>query len=636
MQETALQILQKYWKHKAFRPLQAEIISAVLARQDLLALLPTGGGKSILYQVPALMMDGLCIVVSPLIALMKDQVDQLKRRGIQAASINSTLSRTEVEAIYQNIQLGECKFLYVSPELLQNKAFQERVPRFKVALIAVDEAHCISQWGYDFRPPYLKIAELRALVGAQVNIIAASASATQQVVEDIFSKLELKNPQLFKASFIRSNLSYSTLHESAKPERLFQIFNKVQGSGIVYVQNRKKTIEVATYLASKGISATYYHAGLPYTEREKRQDDWTKGRVRIMVATNAFGMGIDKAEVRSVVHISMPDSIESYYQEAGRAGRDGKKSFAIILWHQADMLDYEKKIDEQYPTLEDVEYIYQALGNHFQIPVNSGEMCSYDFDMETFSKTYKRSANKIFTTLKWLEKAGYVNMSEAFFQASRLMFSCSYHQLYDFEIRNPKFEPIIKLLLRSYEGILSIHKNINESTLVRRLSTTDSNLKNHLYYLKQQGIVDYIPQNTKPQITFVLPRQDIRYLNINKKEFESRRKIYLEKASAFLRYLKNVENCRSQQLAAYFGEQSSQKCGICDVCLGRAGTMVGKLKIEETVAQIKILLQAKPLAQGDLKSILQNTSAGTINQAVRWLMDENLILEKEAQLYWKD
>lgn len=567
--ETPLSILQHYWRHKQFRPLQEEIIASVLQGNDTLALLPTGGGKSICFQVPALLLNGVCIVVSPLIALMKDQVEQLKNRGIIAVAIHSGLSRAEIDLSLNNALYDGVKFLYVSPERLQTDIFIERFRKMKVALIVIDEAHCISQWGFDFRTPYLRIADLREW---QVNVpfLALTATATPQVREDIVERLAFrKSKAIFQKSFARENLSFAVRKTDNKERKLLEILTKVKGSAIVYVRSRKYTELLAKVLKQNGFSSSFYHAGLSHSKRSKLQEDWLANGSRIIVATNAFGMGIDKSDVRIVLHMDIPENLESYYQEAGRAGRDGQRAYAVVIFQEADIESLKTKVSQSQPSFELLQRTYQALCNFFQLAIGSSGGESYDFDIHNFCDRFKLHTHEVYHALRKLEENGLILFNESYYAPSRLHLSVDKARLYEFQIANEKFDPLIKMILRLYGGeLLTDFVIISESHLADALKTSIKNVVEQLEHLSKLQLLVYIPQKDQPQVTFVLPRQDSSYLPIDKKSLSLRRELVISKMDSMIQYL-SLGRCRMQFVQEYFGEQSAAFCGICDICIAK-------------------------------------------------------------------
>jgi ATP-dependent DNA helicase RecQ len=493
------EILKQHWGHDSFRPLQEEIINAVMCGKDVLALLPTGGGKSVCFQIPALVKEGLCLVISPLIALMKDQVENLRSRNIMALSISSGMTYFEVKQTLQNAAYGPYKFLYVSPERLETTLFKEYLPAFNLNLIAVDEAHCISQWGYDFRPPYLRIANIRAEF-SNVPVLALTASATPIVQEDICDKLLFKSKNIYRQSFEKPNLSFSVFKAESKVNKLLEILQKVPGSAIIYCRNRKRTKEMANLLKLNNISADFYHAGLMQHQRNQRQEDWIQNKTRVIVCTNAFGMGIDKPDVRAVVHLDIPDNLENYYQEAGRAGRDGKKSFAVLLYTQVELEELKKLPEIKYPAFAEIIKVYQALANHLQIAVGSGEGVYFDFNINDFVKHFNLNVFLVVNALKALEQEGHLSFNEQVFSPSKISFTCDKEVLETFETAHPYFDNLIKYLLRSYEGIFDNEVSVSEKLISRLTKLSPEELSNQLKELQAFGILRYQSQKETPQI----------------------------------------------------------------------------------------------------------------------------------------
>lgn len=535
---------------------------------DTLALLPTGGGKSVCFQVPALLLEGICIVITPLIALMKDQVSQLKQRGIEAVAIHSGMSRSQIDILLDNCIHGITKFLYVSPERLQTEIFIARVKQMRVGLIAVDEAHCISQWGYDFRPPYLQIASLREFA-PHAPVIALTASATEIVCDDIQEKLAFRSGSaLFKKSFARDNLSFVVRKSENKERKILEILRKVKGSAIIYVRSRKATQEVANALMKKKISATFYHAGLSFESRSKRQDEWIQNQVRVMVATNAFGMGIDKPDVRIVIHIDLPENLESYYQEAGRAGRDGQRAYAVVIYHEADVQNLQLKVDQANPGVETLKKIYQALANYYQLAVGSGGGESFDFDLHEFTERFSYHASDVYAALKKLEEEGLIQFNESFYSPSQLHIAVDKTKLYEFQVANGQFDPVVKMMLRLYGGeLFSDFVKISETYLANGLKISPKEMKKILQHLDELKIVTYQPVKEKPQLTFVLPRQDAASLPLNIARMAARKKLITEKMNAMIDFVKIQHRCRMQMIQDYFNEITFDTCGICDVCI---------------------------------------------------------------------
>lgn len=578
---TTEQILKQYWGYDTFRPLQLDIINAVLHGKDTLALLPTGGGKSICFQVPALAKDGICLVVSPLIALMKDQVENLKKKGIPALSIYSGMSFLEVKKTLQNAAHGNYKFLYVSPERLQTNLFLEYLPSMNINLLAVDEAHCISQWGYDFRPPYLHIAALREYL-PKVPILALTASATRQVQDDICSKLAFaNNHNRFQQSFERPNLSYSTFNTPARQNKLLEILKNVKGSAIVYCKSRRHTKDVADLLLLNQVSADFYHAGLSNEERSNKQESWINNKTRVMCCTNAFGMGIDKPDVRVVVHYDVPDCLENYYQEAGRAGRDGKRSYAVLLYNDRELQELKLQGNSRYPSKEDIKIVYTALMNHLQVAAGGGVGATYDFDLTTFCNAFKLSVITANYAIKAMEQEEILSFNEAFFKPSTLVFTCGREELEAFEKDHPKFEPVIKAILRSYEGIFDFPAAINEFRLAKLAGIKDgASTVQLLKQIQQFGIFQYEPQKDKPQITLLQNRMYNDSFFINLDNHLKRKQHFEERLKAIIEFILDVKSCRSKIIGAYFGDQQIKPCGICDNCINNRPVNISKEEFE--------------------------------------------------------
>ncbi len=538
-----------------------------MAGGDTLALLPTGGGKSLCYQIPGLAKEGICLVVSPLIALMKDQVDNLKAKGIKASAIYSGMSYREIDTSLDNCIYGDFKFLYVSPERLKQELFIERFRQMNVNLIAVDEAHCISQWGYDFRPPYLEIAAIRAF-HPKVNVLALTASATPQVCADIVEKLEMKSHREFRQSFSRKNLSYSVRPVENKLEKGIEILNRIPGTAIWYVRNRQATQQIAKALTQLGISASAYHAGLSNSDRSDRQEAWKSNHVRVMVSTNAFGMGIDKPDVRVVIHSDLPENVENYYQEAGRAGRDGKKAFAVLLANEQDFGQLLSRSEMVYPPLDFLKRVYQCLANYYQLAVGSNMLSSFDFDLSDFCNTYELAVLETFYALKVLAEEGFVEVNESFFAPSRVHFRVDPSKLYEVQIAYAKLDPVIKMLLRTYGGnLFSEYIKIQEGKLAKSLNVKEAELIKALADLQKLEVMDYDQRKDKPQLTFLTHRYDAGKLPFNHSRIAARKELTLEKAKRMVEYTRQTRICRTQYIQEYFGEKTDSVCGICDVCI---------------------------------------------------------------------
>ena len=628
---TTHQILKQYWGFEDFRPLQGEVIQSVLDGLDTLALMPTGGGKSVCFQVPALIKPGICIVVSPLIALMKDQVENLKAKGIKAIAIISGMGKREVDIALDNCIYGDIKFLYLSPERLLSDLVRVRIRHMKVNLIAVDEAHCISQWGYDFRPPYLHIADLRD-IHPDVPVLALTATATTRVAADIQEKLKFRSDNLFRKSFERKNLSYVVFNEENKSGKLFSIAGKIAGSGIIYVRNRRQTQEIARQLGLQGISADFYHAGVDTPARAQKQLRWKQGLTRIMVATNAFGMGIDKPDVRFVVHMDLPESLEAYYQEAGRAGRDEKKAFAVLLFNTADESLLRKRFGESYPTVEEIKQIYHALGNYFQLAIGAGEGLSLEFDIAEFCSRFHLEPIKTINALKFLERDEYIILSETVFLPSRVQFICGQEALYHFQVEQPDYDPFIKTLLRSYGGIFDQFVAIRETDIAKRTGMPRAEVIVMLQKLQNFQLLQYIPQTDKPHIEWIKSRVDSGRLFINGKHIAERKQITGAQMESVLGYAKEPV-CRSIQLLRYFDEPDAAKCGVCDVCLEEKRELKRQSNVTEISGEILSLLASHPLSLSELVFSLETGTEKEKLAVIRQLIDAGK-LKSDGERYF--
>ncbi len=625
------QILIKYWGYPGFRPLQEDIIRSVYEGKDTLGLLPTGGGKSLTFQVPALAKEGICLVITPLIALMKDQVENLQKKEIKAMAIHSGLSRNEIDIALDNCIYGDYKFLYLSPERLQTEMFRARVSKMNVNLIAVDESHCISQWGYDFRPSYLKIAELRDFLPG-VPVLALTATATGKVVEDIMDRLNFSGRTVFRKSFERKNLVYMVEKTDDKAGRTLRYCSQIKGSGIIYVRNRKKTREIAELLKKNGISADYYHAGLKHEIRSLKQEQWKKGKTRIISATNAFGMGIDKPDVRFVIHLDLPDSPEAYFQEAGRAGRDEKEAVAILFYSEADKKMALRRVDTSFPDFAIIRKVYNALGNYLQVPLGGGKGQSYDFVISDFLHRYKFNALEAHNSLIVLEKEGYLELSNDIHNPSRVHFVIERDDLYKFQVSNEKFDGFIKLLLRSYTGLFSVYAGIDEDLLARRSGLSRDSVYSYLKLLKKQGIIDYIPRRSNPMVTLSEERLDENNLALDRNRYRFLKERFLKKLEAMLTYAGSDTKCRSQQLLEYFGEADSARCGKCDVCIKRNELDMSRQEFDSILSEIKSALGKQALLPNDLKD-LSSFPVEKFSRVFRWLLEHRKIVAAEDGKY---
>lgn len=629
------QILKKYWGYDAFRPLQEDIIKSVAAGNDCLGLMPTGGGKSLTFQVPALSRPGLCIVVTPLIALMKDQVENLRKREIRAMAVYSGMSRDEIDIAFENCINGDYKFLYVSPERLSTELFIARLKRMKVSLIAVDEAHCISQWGYDFRPSYLQIADLRDHL-PESPVLALTATATPLVVDDIMDKLRFKGRNVFKMSFERTNLRYTVRETEDKMKSLLKIVEYIPGTGIVYVRNRKKTREISEFLKQNNVVSDYYHAGLRNDVRMDRQKSWTVGKTRVIIATNAFGMGIDKPDVRFVVHMDLPDSLEAYFQEAGRAGRDGKNSFAVLLWNNSDKVNMSRRVETHFPPIKEVKRIYQALGNFLRVPYHEGKGSSFDFNLGQFCAHYKLNIMQAYHALKLLEGEGYIELIDEVDQQSKVHILATRDNLYKFQISNAQFDPFIKLLLRSYSGLFSDFISIDEKTLARNASTEVRVIFEYLNKLNNLGILRYIPRKNNPVVVFTTERMDESSLFISAAGYKDKKDRYISRLESVFEYASSRSKCRSQILLGYFGDKNPLMCGTCDLCLKKNELDMTQFEFDKLVEKIReVVINYKPVLN-QLMDRGEFREEKTL-KVIRWLLDNGrLVTGGDNTLLWKE
>lgn len=623
-----LPILRQYWGYPAFRPLQEDIIRSVLEGRDTLALLPTGGGKSVCYQVPALCREGLCLVVSPLIALMKDQVQQLQKRGIPAAAVHAGMSRRELDIVIENACNDAYKLLYLSPERLQTELISARAGRMKVNLLAVDEAHCVSQWGYDFRPPYLQIADFRQLLPG-VPLLALTATATPPVVKDIQEKLGFAQPHVFQQSFARQNLSYSVLYENKKREKLLDILRNVLGSGLIYLRSRGETKEIARFLQENRVSADFYHAGLTPQERSAKQEAWMSGRARIMACTNAFGMGIDKPDVRIVVHLGLPESLEAYFQEAGRAGRDGKKSYSVLLYTPGDAETLRYHLRAAYPEMDQIRRVYQALGSYTQLAIGAGAGESFDFDFPHFCQTYQLEQGMAHAALRLLEQEGWIAVSDTGGMPARLRISANREALYDYQLRNKQADTVTKVLLRAYPGIQRDFSDISLLNVAKYANLPYETVEQTLQLAQQEGILDYLPQKDKPQLNFIRERVGPERLELNTALFNFRKQRAEERVEAAIRYAE-TRRCRGQQLLNYFGEQDSPPCGVCDVCTGRNESDVPADVFAALERKIISVLRQEKMPPEEVMKAFPQRRHDQVAQVIGYLLDEGVLTADEA------
>ena len=583
------QLLKQYWGYDDFRGIQREIIESIGSGHDTLGLMPTGGGKSITFQVPALALDGVCIVITPLIALMKDQVQNLRRRGIRAAAIYSGMQHNDILQTLENAVFDAVKILYVSPERLASELFRTKLRHMHVSFICVDEAHCISQWGYDFRPSYLTIADIRKDI-PQAPILALTATATPAVVEDIQKRLGFREKNVFSMSFERKNLAYVVRNAADKRDELIHILSNVPGSAIVYARSRRRTKEFADMLCEAGLDATYYHAGLDHVEKDRRQRDWQQDKVRIMVATNAFGMGIDKPDVRVVAHIDCPSSIEAYFQEAGRAGRDGLKAYAVLLYNNSDRHKLLKRIDDTFPETDYIRQVYEHLAYFYQIAVGSGYHATFEFNIEKFCQTYKHFPIQVDSALKILDRAGYIEYTEEQENQARVMFTLERDQLYRLENNAPDEDRVIVALLRNYTGLFCDYGYIDEAMLAQQTGMTQPQVYQTLKSLSEKHIMSFIPQKKTPYVSFVQRREESRHLMFPPAIYDDLKKQYTERINAMIAYATTNNQCRSRQLLRYFGEKNKHDCGQCDVCLSYSHELTNQEKVTDASSQIKELL----------------------------------------------
>lgn len=626
------EILKQYWGYDSFRDLQEEIITSIGEGKDTLGLMPTGGGKSITFQVPALAQEGICIVITPLIALMKDQVQNLRKREIKALAIYSGMTRQEILTALENCIFGNYKFLYISPERLDTEIFRTKLRSMKVSMITVDESHCISQWGYDFRPAYLKIAEIRELL-PEVPVLALTATATPEVVTDIQARLKLREGNVFRMSFERKNLAYIVRKTDNKTKELLYILQRISGSAIIYVRNRRRTKEITELLMNEGITADFYHAGLDNAVKDLRQKRWQSGEVRVMVATNAFGMGIDKPDVRIVLHLDLPDSPEAYFQEAGRAGRDGEKAYAVILYSKSDKTTLHKRVVDTFPDKEYILNVYEHLQYYYQMAMGDGFQCIREFNLEEFCRKFKYFPVPVDSALKILTQAGYLEYTDEQDNSSRILFTIRRDELYKLREMGKEAEALIQSILRSYTGVFTDYAYISEESLAVRTGLTRQQIYNILVTLTKRRIVDYIPRKKTPYIIYTRERLELRFLHIPPSVYEERKARYEARIKAMEEYVTTENICRSRMLLRYFGEKNEHNCGQCDVCLSKRATdNLSEESYEEVKRQILDLLSHSPLTPAETADQIK-AEKEDIGQVIRYLLDEGELKMQDGMLH---
>lgn len=623
-------ILKQYWGYDNFRGIQEDIIRSIGEGRDTLGLMPTGGGKSITFQVPALAQEGLCLVITPLIALMKDQVRNLRERGIKATAIYSGMTREEIVIALENCIFGNYKFLYVSPERLDTEIFQIKLRSMHVSLITVDESHCISQWGYDFRPAYLKIAEIRQLLPG-VPVIALTATATPEVVSDIQQRLQFRQENVFRMSFERKNLAYVVRHTEDKESELLHILQRVDGSGIVYTRNRKKTKEISLFLNRNHITATFYHAGLNDETKDSRQKAWLKGEFRVMVATNAFGMGIDKPDVRVVIHADVPDSPEAYFQEAGRAGRDGMKAYAVLLFCARDKITLKQRVSDTFPEKSYIRKIYEDINFYYQMAMGDGRGCTFAFNIDEFCRNFKHFPVQTDSALKILTRAGYLEYTDEQDNASRIMFTITKEELYRIREQSEDTEKLLRILLRSYTGLFTDYAYISEDNLSTRSGLSKQQIYETLLSLSRQHILHYIPAKKTPYIIYTRERQETERVYLSKEVYEDRKESYVQRINAMIEYAESENRCRSRMLLRYFGEKNEHNCGQCDVCLQQHQSGLKSGEFEAISQQLQALLKENPLSLQEIKNKIQ-VPENHLMKVVSYLVSEEIIRQENGYL----